>query len=115
MNEEHDLSAVVQVVKKRTEQLLQFRQARLHIVEGFTRALEVVDDVVKTIRSAPDGPAARAELQSSFGLSTEQADAVLNMSLRRLTGLAVEELKKEQKALNVEIADLSDLLSNPVR
>jgi DNA gyrase subunit A len=74
-----------------------------------------MDNVVKTIRTASDGRAARDSLQQQLNISEEQADAVLNMSLRRLTGLAVGELRNEEKQLKQQINDLTSLLADPVR
>lgn len=78
-------------------------------------AVDDLDNVVKTIRSADDGRAARDSLQQQLSISEEQADAVLNMSLRRLTGLAVGELRNEENQLKQQVDDLSSLLADPVR
>jgi DNA gyrase subunit A len=83
-------------------------------VEGFLLAVDDLENVVKTIRSADDGRAARDRLQEQLSISEEQADAVLNMSLRRLTGLAVDELRSEEKQLKEQIDDLTSLLADPV-
>jgi DNA gyrase subunit A len=102
------------VIEKRAKQQLEIRKARIHIVEGFLRAVDDLDNVVKTIRSASDVRAAKEKLQEQLGISEEQSDAVLNMSLRRLTGLAVEELRSEQQQLKLQIQDLASLLATPV-
>eukprot|EP00892_Ulva_mutabilis_P010799 jgi/Ulvmu1/8091/UM004_0330.1 len=102
-----------QVVQKRTEEALAQQQARMHIVEGFMLAVDNLDEVVKAIRAAADGGAAKAALQQAWGFSGEQADAVLNMSLRRLTGLAVGALKEEQQELTKETSQLQALLQDP--
>ncbi|NJR43350.1 MAG: hypothetical protein HC767_12505 [Akkermansiaceae bacterium] len=108
-------STCLQVIERRSQQQLGIRKARRHIVEGFLLAVDDMDNVVKTIRSADDGKAARDSLQKQLSLSEEQADAVLNMSLRRLTGLAVNELRSEEKHLKQQIDDLTSLLADPVR
>lgn len=87
----------------------------MHIVEGFALAVDNLDAVVKAIRAVADGGAAKAALQEVWGFSGEQADAVLNMSLRRLTGLAVGELKLERQELARNISQLQALLDDPVR
>lgn len=106
---------MVQVIQRRAEQTLAQKQARLHIVEGFLLAVDDLDRVVKAIRSAADVKAARGALQAGWELSEVQADAVLNISLRRLTGLAIDELKGEQKELTNRIGQLHTLLGDPVR
>lgn len=105
----------LQVIEKRAQQQLGIHQARKHIVEGFLLAVDDLENVVKRIRAAKDGKAARESLQQQLTVSEEQADAVLNMSLRRLTGLAVGELRKEEKELDKQINDLTSLLADPVR
>lgn len=104
----------IQVIERRVQQQLDIRKARRHIVEGFLLAVDDLDNVVKTIRAADDGKAARGSLQQQLTISQEQADAVLNMSLRRLTGLAVGELRTEEKELKQQIDDLTSLLADPV-
>lgn len=105
----------MQVIEKRAQQQLQICKGRKHIVEGFLVAVDDLETAVKTIRAASDGKAARDSLRQLLTISEEQADAVLNMSLRRLTGLAVGELRKEEKELKQQIDDLTSLLENPVR
>jgi hypothetical protein len=104
----------IQVIEKRATQQLEIRKARKHIVEGFLMAVDDLDNVVKTIRAASDGRAAKDRLQQQLSISEEQADAVLNMSLRRLTGLAVDELRNEEQQLNSQISDLTSLLADRV-
>jgi DNA gyrase subunit A len=103
------------VLRKRAEQLLSKQSARLHIVEGFLLAVDDVDNVVKAIRSAEDGREAKQILLAQWEMSEEQADAVLNMSLRRLTGLAIGELRKEHTELTNATTGLNALLADPVR
>lgn len=105
----------VQVVRRRAQRSLQLKQSRLHIVVGFLTAVDDLDAVVKTIRNAKDGRVAKAALQEGWGLDEDQADAVLNLSLRRLTGLAIDELKREAQHLEKDIASLEKLLGSEVR
>ena len=104
----------MQVIEKRAQQQLQIRKVRRHIVEGFLVAVDDLENAVKTVRAARDGKDARDSLRKQLSISEEQADAVLNMSLRRLTGLAVGDLRSEEKQLKQEIDDLTSLLADPV-
>lgn len=81
-------------------------EARMHLVEGLLLALDSLDQVVQAIRAAADGPAAKAALVSGFGLSEPQAEGVLAMTLRRLTGLEAGKLRDEQQQLTATISDL---------
>ena len=105
----------MQVVTRRARCSLAAKQARLHIVQGFLVTAAGVEKVVHAIRTARDGKAAKQALQSGWQLSGEQADAVLNLPLRRLTGLAIEELQKEDKQLNKDVKGLQALLADNVR
>lgn len=106
---------MLQVIQRRAEQTLAQKEARLHIVEGFLVAVDDLDAVVKAIRSTADARAAKGALQAGWGFTEVQADAVLNISLRRLTGLAVDELKGEKNELMGHIAQLGALLEDRVR
>ena len=110
-----DRRGPLQVVTKRAKRSLQLKEARLHIVTGFLTTAADVEAVVRAIREARDGKAAKAALQQGWQLSDEQADAVLNMPLRRLTGLAIGELTKEDASLRKDIKGLQKLLDNRVR
>ena len=75
-------------------------EQRLHLVDGFLRAMHNLDAVVSAIRQAPDGAAASAALQAPpHGLSREQAEGVLSMTLRRLTSLEASKLREESAQL----------------
>jgi len=90
-------------------------KARDHIVRGLLIAMESMDKVVATVRSAPDAAAASARLISDHGLSELQAEAVLAMALRRLTSLEADKLNKESEELSARITDLDALLASPER
>ena len=94
---------------------LEVARKRLHIVEGLRIALNHLDEVVKIIRSAEDDREAREGLMSNFGLSEEQANAILDMRLRRLTSLEREKLEDEFLDLLENIRDLEDILARPER
>jgi DNA gyrase subunit A len=103
-----------QVVTRRAQRSLALKEARLHIVSGFLSAVHDLDNIVKAIRSASDGKAAKKALEVSWQLSDEQAEAVLNMSLRRLTGLAIGELRTEHSSLQRDVHELRALLKDQV-
>ncbi|BDA50481.1 DNA gyrase subunit A [Coccomyxa sp. Obi] len=108
----HFLEFRCQVIKRRARFDLKKAQARQHIVEGLLKALTDLDKVVATVRAAKDGAAASKELQSNFGLSVEQSDAVLSMALRRLTSLEATKLNDEAKQLAQMLAQLQSLLGS---
>jgi DNA gyrase subunit A len=85
---------------------------RLHLVEGLRRALSNLDTVIEILRHAPDGSSAKPILQSRLELSEVQADAILSMPLRRLTGLEQQNLQGEFDELSTQIEMLRRLLSD---
>ncbi|PLS69648.1 MAG: DNA topoisomerase IV [Cyanobacteria bacterium M5B4] len=87
-------------------------QNKLHIVEGLVLALASIDAIITTIRNADQTSVARAQLQGQFNLSQAQADAILAMPLRRLTGLEQQNLHQERSELITEIQRLENLLQN---
>ncbi len=91
---------------------LEEAQGRIHIVEGLNKALARLDEVIDILRQAADGSTAKMALQSLIGLSEIQADSVLAMPLRRLTGLEKQNLKAEFERLSGEIEGLQRLLSD---
>ena len=88
------------MVERRAQHELRRSQKRLHLVQGYLAALKKLDEVVATIRAASDGAEAGQQLQASFGLSEEQAEGVLNLSLRRLTSLESQRLESERDELS---------------
>jgi DNA gyrase subunit A len=97
---------------RRTSHALRRCEERLEVVEGLIRALEALQQVIAMITAAPDAASARASLQVQLELSERQADAVLAMPLRRLTGLEQESLRKEAEELRSERTRLRGLLDN---
>lgn len=95
---------------RRTRHALKRAEDRLEVVEGLTKALGSLRQVIDMITAAPDASAARASLQVHLDLSERQADAVLAMPLRRLTGLEQESLRKEADDLRLERGQLRHLL-----
>eukprot|EP00891_Asterochloris_glomerata_P009690 jgi/Astpho2/9690/Aster-03682 len=107
---QHFLGFRCQVVERRARFACEGAKKRLHLVEGFLKAMAALDGVIKVIRGAQDSADASAQLQQGFNLSSEQAEGVLNMSLRRLTSLEAQKLEDEAQKLRDRITDLEDLL-----
>ncbi|NBD35184.1 MAG: DNA gyrase subunit A [Chloroflexi bacterium] len=103
----------IDVLVRRTQFELNRAQARAHILEGLLIALDHLDAVIKTIRESPDVDIAREQLIARFGLSEAQAQAILDMRLRRLTGLEREKLESEYADLLKSIDYLEGLLASP--
>jgi DNA gyrase subunit A len=101
------------VVRRRAEYDLSRARERAHILEGLTIALDNLDEVITLIRASDDVEAARTGLMTQFGLTEAQAQAILDMQLRRLAALERERIANEYQELQVRIADLEDLLGNP--
>ena len=110
---EHYLSYRRDVVRRRTEFDLARAQERAHILEGLKIALDNLDEVIATIRRSADGDAARTALIARFGLTEVQANAILEMQLRRLAALERKKIEDEYEAVIRLIAELEDLLANP--
>lgn len=87
-------------------------ESRSHIVEGWIAALDNIDRVITILRAAPDGTTAKLQFQDEFDFSDRQADAILAMPLRRLTGLERQNLENEFTELAGKIADLQKLLGD---
>ena len=101
-----------EVVVRRTKDELRKREARAHILEGLLVALDNLDEVIELIRSSADPETARAGLMGRFDLSLEQAEAILAMTLRRLTALEADRIKREHAEVVERIAELRRLLGD---
>ena len=110
---EHYIAYRREVIRRRTEFDLARAQERAHILEGLKIALDNLDEVIKTIRASADSDAARAALISRFKLSEAQANAILEMQLRRLAALERKKIEDEYEQVIRLIAELEDLLANP--
>ena len=104
-----------EVIIRRTRYDLGKAEARVHILEGLKIALDHIDEVVSIIRNATTDDEAKEKLMEKFGLSEIQATNILDMRLRRLTGLARETIESELKELLELIADLKDILGSEER
>jgi DNA gyrase subunit A len=100
------------VVVRRTKDELRKREARAHILEGLLVALDNLDEVIELIRSSADPEAARRGLIERFELSLEQAEAILAMTLRRLTALEADRIKSEHQEVTERIQELRRLLGD---
>lgn len=101
-----------ETLSRRYHHELDQAQARSHIVEGLLAGLNDLDRLIDLLRQAPDGPTAKINLQEEFDLSDRQADAILAMPLRRLTGLERENLEREFQDLSQRIQELQALLGS---
>jgi DNA gyrase subunit A len=102
-----------QVITRRTKYDLQKAKERAHILEGFKIALDHLDQVIKTIRESDTAEIARTNLMNEFTLSQLQAQAILDMQLRRLANLERKKILDEYKEVLKTIEYLEDLLANP--
>lgn len=102
----------IEVVRRRTEFDLKKAEARAHILEGLRIALDYIDEVIALIRGSKSDEEAREGLINRFGLSYEQAQAILDMRLRRLTGLEREKIEGEYNELLQRIAEYHEILAN---
>jgi DNA gyrase subunit A len=112
---QHHIDWRREVVRRRTEFDLGRAQDRAHILEGLKIALDNLDAVIKTIRESADVDTARANLIGRFKLSEIQANAILEMQLRRLAALERKKIEDEYLATIKLIAELEDILANPAR
>jgi len=103
------------VIKRRTEYELNRARERAHVLEGFRIALDNIDEVIAIIRESASTEIAREALVARFTLSTIQANAILDMRLRTLTGLERQKIEDEYAGLLKTIAELEDILANPRR
>jgi len=101
-----------EVIRRRTRYLLAQAEARAHILEGLLKAIDHIDEVIRIIRRAKDTPAARDKLMQTFDLTQRQAQAILEMQLRRLTGLEREALQTEYKDLRKRIKEYREILAD---
>lgn len=103
------------VIVRRSEFELGRRRARAHILEGLLKAVTNIDLVIQTIRASPDAETARIQLMNRFELSEAQAEAILELQLRRLAALERQKLQSEFDDVQSRIEYLEDLLNSPVK
>jgi DNA gyrase subunit A len=102
-----------EIITRRTKFDLEKARLRAHILDGLLIALANLDEVIRTIRESKDADSAKERLMSRFSLSEIQAQAILDMQLRRLAALERQKIEDEHKELLSRIAYLEDLLANP--
>ncbi|HTX02470.1 MAG TPA: DNA gyrase subunit A [Candidatus Acidoferrales bacterium] len=103
------------VVRRRTEYDLRKAEERAHLLEGFRIALDHIDEVIKIIRGSQTVDVARSSLMDRFKLTEIQANAIVDMRLRTLTGLERQKIEDEYNELKKKIADFKDILAKPQR
>jgi DNA gyrase subunit A len=104
-----------EIITRRSQFELDKAKARAHILDGLLIALANLDEVIKTIRESKDVDTAKERLMSRFKLSEIQAQAILDMQLRRLAALERQKIEDEHRELMERITYLEDLLANPVK
>src|SRR4051794_29273638 len=104
-----------EVVTRRSKYELRQAERRAHVLEGYLKALDNLDAVITLIRNAADTESAREGLMRDFDLSEIQAQAILDLRLSRLTGLARKEIEEEYKDLQERIAELRAILGDPAK
>lgn len=105
----------VEAITRRTRYQLRKAEERDHLLQGLLIALGNIDGIIQLIRGAADTATAKNELVESYGLSQTQADAILQMQLRRLTALEAEKIQAEHEDLQSQIADFNDILARKER
>ncbi|NLD56989.1 MAG: DNA gyrase subunit A, partial [Methanomicrobiales archaeon] len=108
----HFVQHRIEVIRRRSEFDLKKAQEKAHILQGLLIALAKIDAVIKTIRASDTADNARSALIAQFGLDEPQANAILQMQLRRLAALEQKKIEDERKALEAEITRLETLLSS---
>ena len=109
---DHYLNHRINVITRRTKHRLRKAKHRAHIVEGYITAHAHIDEVVRIIKAAKDTKTAAKKLREKYDLSEDQAAAILEMTLRRLTGLEIDALRDELKSLKQKIDELNTLLES---
>ena len=109
---EYYLQHQEEVVTRRTKYDLNKAEERAHILEGLIKALDQIDEVIKIIRGSANVADAKAQLMERFALSEIQAQAIVDMRLRALTGLEREKLENEYRELMAKIAELKAILAD---
>ncbi|MGB7375929.1 MAG: DNA topoisomerase (ATP-hydrolyzing) subunit A, partial [Rivularia sp. (in: cyanobacteria)] len=105
----------IESITRRTRYELRKAEERDHILQGLLIAQSHLDEIIALIRHAADAPTAKGELITNYGLSEAQADAILQMQLRRLTALEADKIRLEHDQLQLQITDLQDILARRER
>ncbi|MDM4762357.1 DNA gyrase subunit A [Galbitalea sp. SE-J8] len=105
----------IDVIVRRTRYRLAEAEARAHILRGYLKALDALDEVIALIRRSPDVAEARVGLIELLGIDELQANAILELQLRRLAALERQRIIDEHDAIEAKIADFADILASPSR
>ena len=111
----HWVDHQIDVIQRRTAYRLRKAEERIHILRGLLKALDALDEVIALIRRSPDVEAARTGLMALLEIDEVQAQAILDMQLRRLAALERQKIIDDHDELAAKIEDLSDILSKPER
>jgi DNA gyrase subunit A len=111
----HYLDFQREVVTRRSKDELRKKEARAHVLEGYLKALDVLDEIIALIRAAADADEAREQLMVRFEFSEIQAQAILDLRLRALTALERRQVESEYRDLKERIAELRSILGDPAR
>lgn len=111
----HWITHQISVIVRRTQFRLRKAQERLHILEGYLKALDALDDVIALIRRSPTVDEARKGLTDLLGVDEVQADAILALQLHRLAALERQKIMDEHAELTARVTDLQDILDTPAR
>lgn len=112
---QHYIDHQIDVVRRRTRYDLEQSEKRAHILEGLKIALDNIDEVISIIRNSDDDPEVLQKFHDRFGLDEAQGKAILDMQMRRLTGLQREKIESDLNELLALIEDLKDILANHSR
>lgn len=110
---EHYVNHQKDIITRRTIKELSVAEKRFHIVEGFIKAIDVLDELIKIIRSSKSKKDAGENIRARFGFTEAQSDAILELMLYRLTGLEIKVFQKEYNELDKLIKKLKNILRNP--
>ena len=111
----HYLDFQREVVTRRSKDELQKKERRAHVLEGYLKALDVLDEIIALIRAASDADEARTQLMERFEFTEIQASAILDLRLRALTALERQQVESEYKDLQERITELRAILGDPAR
>jgi DNA gyrase subunit A len=111
----HWVTHQIEVIQRRTRFRLRRAEEQAHIYRGLVKALDMLDEVIALIRRSPDVEEAREGLKSLLEIDDVQAQAILDMQLRRLAALERQKITDRLRELEAEIADLEDILASPER
>ncbi|MDD9205598.1 DNA gyrase C-terminal beta-propeller domain-containing protein, partial [Georgenia sp. 10Sc9-8] len=111
----HWVNHQIDVIVRRTRFMLREAEERIHILEGYLKALDALDEVIALIRRSPSADEARSGLMELLGVDQVQAEAILSLQLRRLAALERQRIQEDYAALEAKILDYKDILARPAR